>query len=1527
MAETNVTPEEVKVQGVRKSIIEERLNTYRRKVYGLTENDVQKLEQELESAMAMEVRAQGRVEDDPENENKQAQYKAIQERVRNLAVAVQEARENVGKPSVEANSIDYYRMIDVIPELEDILANADPNLEYIPIEEIQRRLTVQRNLKAELEAAQRGETIGLSEDEIKEIEEKIAALTLEMTEYARLSENAEQAREALENERKELEKRIAEIKETLENEGQGAGKEPLSDEERKELEENLSGARSALNAERETRDAKVEELNELKRQRDEEIARINSENTTTTVLFSGIDDTHDAEAEKARLAQELNIDPSELTISYDGANDYGDNVATEFEIIRVEKENQILTTDERADIEKEIDSLQKRLDELGGEPEKKEPETEVDLEKIKAVLKENLEAELNDYRQRIRINNELYAGTRDAENKDLEDKIKAVEARLGAVDNLDRAQIMEEIDLQVVYLRDSVVRNNETYANSERRHEANEALRAKSNVLQGFKTEIAKENENREPETEVDIEKIKAVLKENLETEINDYKQRIKINNELYAGTRDAENKELEDKIKANEARLAEIDNLTSNSMLAEIDLQINYLKDSIVRNNETYANSERRHEANEALRAKIAILEGFKKEITKLDEKNNAKERADLVAKIAELKNRLSKDDALRAKYSKLVELDAQIGVREAELEEIEKTIKDLEAEVADYEQQIAEDDKARNAGNELNPEEKEKLEKELKEKQDRLNEVNEALENPDKTKDYYTKQQERINLIIIELQEKIRKGREQKGQEGVDNSEAIRAADNKIKELEELEKLKEEFTVKKDPVQKGDPIPIPPIPPIEPKLDEEKIKNEYLRRKHDMYAKYYGDKDYQERYDEVAARYRAHEHDVVLEGDVTYRTVEDYPERLEDEQFLLLEGYKDALERMTKDQAGIEVYTGTPEEIDAQRAKDKEYVETRNHTFDQHKYTQRDLATLGKYGEKMPYIPQQQGLLKNIGRGILNAGIFARNVVAPVYRFIGRTIAQPFHRLVTGGKDASPYRNNFYHRMVARREYFAEQGRLRDEEATRELMAQAEPGEEVKPVRHPIRNWAAARWNAIFKSREGNEAVLNAGEHDIKENIVNQERNAALVKALEENREKMAKEIQDLQEALDRNPNAPNAEEVRQAIIDRQAKIDNLGLSIQDVKADREETKQTDAVSDKTHAIARKEINTLRTTVIKGVVKGALVKYVGPAINKWILEHSKIKTREWVDETTKQEWVDETTKQDWVDATTKQEWVDGTYQDRVEPVFEEGFPQGTPSELIGERAGTTYTGWRTVSGGHTNPVSYTLSGNEKITGVWVDNGTRWGTGVSDSAGLTAPVLTDRLVDAGLMTPSGTFRNDVEWSEILRVCKMEGIDVDKVYVSVGDRHWAKAADIFGTEQVQVGENVIKDFIPGHWDTVTVPGHWDTVTVPGHWDTVTVPGYWKDVIKDNPRIVGFLNGGKVVARGAIVADGIHDVAENLRNTHTDVPEHKPQPRHYDGEMEVEDIDVEGIFGDETHPTSKYEYEQRRKERDDDEPEL
>ena len=513
----------------------------------------------------------------------------------------------------------------------------------------------------------------------------------------------------------------------------------------------------------------------------------------------------------------------------------------------------------------------------------------------------------------------------------------------------------------------------------------------------------------------------------------------------------------------------------------------------------------------------------------------------------------------------------------------------------------------------------------------------------------------------------------------------------------------------------------------------------------------------------------------------------------------------------------------------------------------------------------------------------------------------------------------------------MVARREYFAEQGRARDaaetQERIEEAIANGQNPEEVKPVRHSFRNWVAARWNAIFKSKDGNKAVLNAGEHDIQQNIIEQEMTDATVRALERHREELIRQAEALQTELDRNPNAPNAEAVRQAISDRLAEADRDGLNIAQAKGEKVETRQTDAVSDRTHAIARKEINTLRTTVIKGVAKGVAAKYIGPAIEKWILEHAKIKTKEWVPESTKQEWVEETTKQEWVEGTTKQEWVEETVVDTTVPVYGDSLPQGkTVGELIADNAGKEYTGWYSVSGGHRRPAEYVLSGDEKVTGWWVDDGSKWGTGVSDSVGLTAPTLTDRLVDAGLMSPTGLFRQDVEPSEILRICQMEGIDPTKLYVSVGDNHWAKAADLFGLDKVQIGEEIVSKVIPGHWDTINIPGFWDTVTVPGHWDTVTVPGFWQEVIKTNPVVAHLLEGSKVVARTGMIADNVHNLAENLRTTHTDVPEHKPQPRHFD-----RNPDAAALFGDEEHPESKLEYEQsrrgRRREDDEDEHDL
>ena len=151
------------------------------------------------------------------------------------------------------------------------------------------------------------------------------------------------------------------------------------------------------------------------------------------------------------------------------------------------------------------------------------------------------------------------------------------------------------------------------------------------------------------------------------------------------------------------------------------------------------------------------------------------------------------------------------------------------------------------------------------------------------------------------------------------------------------------------------------------------------------------------------------------------------------------------EALERTTKHMAGkSSVYYGTPEEIEAQYKRDLKYVETRNSAFDQHEYTRRGFTTTGKIWRKrflICLLKQEDHWLK-VGKGVLNVGIFARNLVAPVYRFIGKHVAQPIHRAIYGDKVASPYKNNPFHRMVARMDYFADQARKRDEEATDEEM-----------------------------------------------------------------------------------------------------------------------------------------------------------------------------------------------------------------------------------------------------------------------------------------------------------------------------------------------------------------------------------------------------------------------------------------------------------------------------------------------------
>ena len=655
---------------------------------------------------------------------------------------------------------------------------------------------------------------------------------------------------------------------------------------------------------------------------------------------------------------------------------------------------------------------------------------------------------------------------------------------------------------------------------------------------------------------------------------------------------------------------------------------------------------------------------------------------------------------------------------------------------------------------------------------------------------------------------------------------------------------------------------IDIPEDPQMEVEiLDQNRIAAEYLRRKNDMLAKYYGDEIYEDEYLERSERYYDHEIEVTDRNGITYLTIEDYPERTQDEEFLLLDKYRESLERMSRYEAGdTSVYTGTQDQIDAALERDRQYVETRNHTFNQHEHTQRDLATLGKYGERVPYIPRQDGILKNIGRGVLNVGIFARNLVAPIYRGIGRFVAQPIHRLITRGRDASPYKNNFYHRMVARREYFEERNRTQYPDQR-------------------IRNFFKSRVQAIFKSREGNEAVLKAGAADIRENILHQERSKVLVQNLTRRAARFDAQIRALETELVNHPNARNSADVIDAIDRKRAEMNRI-LSLRDFYRDNEiGTEQTDAISDRQHAIASKEVNTMRVSVIKGVAKGVAVKYIGPKIHDWLLERGKV--------TRQVEVVTEVPE-------TKQRWVDPTYKTETVPIYEEGLDTSrSMGDIMSANGGKEVTGFYSVYGGERRPNTYMLSGDEKITAIFQARG-NGGLGLSDTSGLRAPVLTNGTFDADLLTGSGVLNQDTTLAELVAGLNSGAITpemLDNLYVSVGDRYWTKLSPLLEgmTDKIQVGEKIVT--------VLDVPGHMEEYV-----EMVEKVIQTTEVV-NNPVVEKVVNASGKVVIGTMKAGGIIDVAENLRPTDSEIATNKRQPRRYNNNIDTDNM-----------PKSKWEYE-------------
>jgi len=621
---------------------------------------------------------------------------------------------------------------------------------------------------------------------------------------------------------------------------------------------------------------------------------------------------------------------------------------------------------------------------------------------------------------------------------------------------------------------------------------------------------------------------------------------------------------------------------------------------------------------------------------------------------------------------------------------------------------------------------------------------------------------------------------------------------------------------------------------------IDVDRIKDEYKRRKNDMLAKYYGDREYQRKYDEISARYRANEIEVT-NGGLTYKTIQDYAEKEDDEKFLILGDYKNALERMTKYEAGAtHIYSGNPDQVKSQYEHDKEYVETRNHTFDQHKNTQKDLATLGKYGETLPYIPRQTGILRNGLRLVGNAGIFTRNLLAPVYRFIGRNVAQPIHRLITRGKDASPYRNNPYHRFVARRDYFKDIAKQNDI---------------ANGKNHPIRNSLISNLRAMANYKKGNTAVLNAGAYDIQKNLKNQELQNIQIDFLNNKKTELESQITFLENEIANHSNASNLSEVQSKLQAKKALLQRLDRNIVSVSTIGKIVDiQTDAVSQTQHDIASKEVNTYRVTTIKGVAKLGIKKFVGPKIKDWLLEHSK-----------------QTVARDETYQTTI--FVEKEFQEpsTIVPIKERRpYYDIEVDDLIENAKGKTVKMYRSVSGGNKGEIGYTINGSEVCTGFHFQDGSTWGTGYSSNV----PLMTDQHWPSSFLDASNNLREDLTFSEIANAISNGQLSpdlLDDMTLQIGNKGWVYANELLDgvTKEVQVGTKVIE----GAKHTELIP------------QLVNRTRTVYDVV-DNERVIQALNTLGITLDATGKVDTVHNVAEILRPTTSNVKTNKKQPRKY-----------------------------------------
>ena len=236
---------------------------------------------------------------------------------------------------------------------------------------------------------------------------------------------------------------------------------------------------------------------------------------------------------------------------------------------------------------------------------------------------------------------------------------------------------------------------------------------------------------------------------------------------------------------------------------------------------------------------------------------------------------------------------------------------------------------------------------------------------------------------------------------------------------------------------------------------------------------------------------------------------------------------------------------------------------------------------------------------------------------------------------------------------------------------------------------------------------------------------------------------------------------------------------------------------------------------------------------------------------------------WKDGFTKTDVIhhDAEYREDVVhhDAEYGEVETPVTETRFDTSkTLEELRQNYAGKTAEEYYSVSGGEAGARTEALV-DRGITAGWFDNKSQWGTGISDTQGLSAPTLTERLADSNLIGANGMLRQDITVQQLLDAmgCKNPDLStLDGIYCSVGDKYWVKLSDLMQgmTKDVVVGTTKSTGLIRGAWD--------ETVQT-------LVKDAWDEEIKTfAPELIGKAIKDGALAGAAIgAADALHEAVQ------------------------------------------------------------